>query len=165
MIVATDDMILFWKKDSCFSNWYDPSWFEFDGHRFRNSEAGMMYQKAKLFGDDKIIARIFENQDPWVVKDLGKQVRGYSDAVWHPVRVEKVVEVLLAKFSQNLDIKQILIDSDDKILAEASPIDKIWGIGLAPDNPLARIRTNWRGLNLLGDALMVTREILNAKEL
>jgi ribA/ribD-fused uncharacterized protein len=70
----------------------------------------------------------------------------------------------LAKFQQNLTLREFLLDTGDRILVEASPVDKIWGIGLAADHPDALFPEKWPGLNLLGIALMEVRsKIMNAK--
>jgi ribA/ribD-fused uncharacterized protein len=69
-----------------------------------------------------------------------------------------MVDGLISKFTQNPDILKILLDTEDKILAEASPYDKIWGIGFAEDDPRAKYQSQWQGKNLLGKVLMRVRE-------
>lgn len=63
-----------------------------------------------------------------------------------------------AKFSQNKELKEILLNTENKVLVEASPQDRIWGIGLEQNNFDAVNPAKWRGLNLLGFALMEVRE-------
>lgn len=62
------------------------------------------------------------------------------------------------KFLQNDDLKQFLLSTGDKVLVEASPTDRIWGIGLGKNNPVALDPAKWRGRNLLGFALMTVRQ-------
>lgn len=164
MEVKTKTMLLFWQTDSVFSNWYQPAVFEWDGHRFLNSEAGMMYQKAKLFGDQLAIAAILQKQDPRAVKQLGRGIKGYDEATWVEHRERLVFEVCLAKFQQNPVLKAELLATKNRQLVEASPLDRIWGIGLAPDDPAAQNPSRWRGLNLLGKVLMAVREQIKREE-
>ena len=62
-----------------------------------------------------------------------------------------------AKFAQHPNLRRFLLDTGNRILVEASPVDKIWGIGLAQDDPRAQNPLQWQGLNLLGFALMKVR--------
>lgn len=144
---------------SCFSQWF-PSKFEIDGVQYKNTEQYMMAQKAKLFGDDEILNKILQTADPKEIKALGRLVKGYQESVWLEHRFNIVVQGNLAKFSQNEDLKQFLLNTKDRILVEASPYDKIWGIGLSADDEKAEKPLQWKGLNLLGFALMEVRKQL-----
>lgn len=120
-----------------------------------------MAQKAALFGDEPTRAKIMATSDPRKIKTLGRQVQNFNEQEWHANRFHIVVKGNLAKFSQNEEIKRILkIHTLDKILVEASPVDDIWGIGMAKDNPAIIHPDLWRGQNLLGFALMEVRSIL-----
>ena len=66
----------------------------------------------------------------------------------------------LAKFSQNAELKEFLLNTDNRVLVEASPVDKIWGIGLAVDDKNIENPLMWQGLILLGFALMEVRDDL-----
>jgi ribA/ribD-fused uncharacterized protein len=94
------------------------------------------------------------------VKALGRGVRGFEELIWRQHRVSIVVEGNYAKFSQSEPLRDFLIGTKHRVLVEASPVDKIWGIGLAGDDPRAENPLEWRGLNLLGFALMDVRERL-----
>jgi ribA/ribD-fused uncharacterized protein len=71
-----------------------------------------------------------------------------------------VVEGNLHKFSQDENLKEFLLNTNERILVEASPMDKIWGIGLAADHPNIENPILWKGENLLGFALMEVRDEL-----
>ncbi len=144
---------------SCFSQWY-PSVFEVDGYTYQNAEQFMMAQKAKLFEDDEIFEKILKAENPKKVKALGRLVKNYNEEIWLERRFEIVVQGNLAKFSQNLDLKQFLLNTSDSVIVEASPVDKIWGIGLATEDENAERPLLWNGLNLLGFALMDVRKQL-----
>lgn len=140
------------------SNWY-LSDFELEGIRFSSLEQYMMYQKAKCFNDEEIIERILETDDPSTIKALGRKVSNFNSSHWNGVRQIIVYEGLMAKFSQNEDLKQRLLETGDSVLAECAVSDRIWGIGLSMDDDISDI-SKWRGQNLLGYALMMVREHL-----
>lgn len=144
---------------SCFSQWL-PALFQVDGIEYKNTEQYMMAQKAKLFGDDEIFQKILTTANPKEIKALGRLVKNYQESVWVEHRFEIVVKGNLAKFSQNQQLKQFLLNTKDRILVEASPVDKIWGVGLAADDENAEKPLQWKGLNLLGFALMEVRKQL-----
>lgn len=122
----------------------------------------MMVRKARLFGDEDAARLILHTASPNEAKKLGRKVRGFSDAVWIEHREEIVYTGNLAKFSQNRSLRSFLLATQDSILVEASPVDAIWGIGLAQDDPRAGEVSTWRGLNLLGFALTKVREHLES---
>lgn len=144
---------------SCFSQWY-PAVFEVDGLVFKTAEHYMMYRKATLFNDAKIAQEILACNHPNEAKKLGRKVAGFDEAIWNKERFQIVVEGNKQKFSQNREMQDFLLSTGNSILIEASPVDKVWGIGLAADDKLAAQPQNWRGLNLLGYALMAVREQL-----
>lgn len=144
---------------SCFSQWY-PAAFQLDGIDYPTAEHYMMAEKAKLFQDDNIFQQIIASKHPNDAKKLGRKVKGYDDTVWLKYRFDIVVVGNLAKFSQHTELKNFLLDTQQRILVEASPVDKIWGIGLSQDDPRANDPRQWQGLNLLGFALMQVRSQL-----
>ncbi|MFD0725296.1 NADAR family protein [Lysobacter brunescens] len=146
---------------SCFSQWY-PSPFTVDGVRYATAEHWMMAGKARLFGDESALAKVLANDDPGAAKAAGRGVRHFDEARWSAHRFDLVVEGNLAKFSQHPDLRRFLLSTGDRVLVEASPVDPIWGIGLAAADPRATEPAQWTGLNLLGFALMVVRERLAA---
>ena len=120
----------------------------------------MMAEKAKLFGDSEARDKILQSKHPKQAKELGRMVLGFQDDVWTEKRSEIVVDGNRAKFLQNEDLKEFLIQTRNRILVEASPVDKIWGIGLAEDDLNIENPLKWKGLNLLGFALMEVRDEL-----
>ncbi|EGQ77772.1 NADAR family protein, partial [Neisseria macacae] len=142
-----------------FSQWY-PAPFEIDGIRYATAEHYMMAEKARLFGADDIRRQIIASAHPKQAKDLGKQVIGFKNDIWNARRFDIVCEGNRAKFIQHPDLKRFLLGTGSRILVEASPVDAIWGIGLAQDDPRAQNPLQWRGLNLLGFALMKVRDEL-----
>ena len=94
------------------------------------------------------------------IKQLGRLVAGYNDHVWNGVRQIVVYNGLLAKFSQNDDLKEKLLATKDSVLAECAVNDRIWGIGLSMSDPNRNEISMWKGQNLLGYALMMVREQL-----
>ena len=144
-----------------FSQWY-PAAFEIGGIRYATAEHYMMAEKARLFGADDIRRQIIAAAHPKQAKDLGRQVVGFTDEIWNAHRFEIVCEGNRAKFAQHPNLRRFLLDTGNRILVEASPVDKIWGIGLAQDDPRAQNPLQWQGLNLLGFALMKVRDRFQA---
>ncbi len=144
---------------SCLSQWY-PAPFDVDGVRYPTAEHFMMAGKARLFGDRHTTARILECEHPDEVKKLGREVRGFDQARWEAHRVDIVVQGNEAKFGQDEALRTFLLGTGDRVLVEASPRDTIWGIGLSANDERATDPARWRGLNLLGFALMEVRSRL-----
>lgn len=144
---------------SCLSQWW-PAAFTVEGVEYATAEHFMMAEKARLFGDAEIARRIVEADGPQEAKALGREVRGFDGDTWKEHRSDVVVRGNLAKFSQNPLLAAFLTGTGETVLVEASPRDAIWGIGLGAENPRAGRPEEWRGLNLLGFALMEVRERL-----
>ena len=144
---------------SCLSQWF-PAHFDVDDVHYRNTEQYMMAQKAKLFGDDEIFEKILQTTSPKEIKALGRLVKNYQDDIWIEHRYKIVLRGNVEKFSQNVELKQFLLHTSNKVIVEASPYDKVWGIGLSADDGNAEKPLQWKGLNLLGFALMDVRKQL-----
>lgn len=142
---------------SCFSQWY-PARFEENGHSFATAEHYMMYHKALLFDNHEIAAQILDCNHPSEAKKLGREVVGFNEQTWNAKRFEIVVNANKLKFSQHPELGAFLMATGKRVLVEASPVDKIWGIGLAEDHEFADVPSKWNGLNLLGYALMEVRD-------
>ncbi|MBC7446947.1 MAG: NADAR family protein [Hymenobacteraceae bacterium] len=146
----------------CFSQWYE-SPFVVDEITYLTAEHWMMAQKAQLFGDTEIAQRILKATKPGEVKQLGREISGFEEAAWVEARYEIVRAGNSHKFSQHPALAEYLRNTADRVLVEASPVDPIWGIGLAQDDPRAADVRDWQGLNLLGFALMEVRDELRAR--
>lgn len=146
---------------SCFSQWWCAP-FDIGGTLYATAEHYMMAEKARLFGDEEMLAKILSSAHPKQAKDFGRRVTNFNESLWLKKRYEIVYEANLAKFSQHSSLRDFLLNTGDRILVEASPVDKIWGIGLPADDPKAAKPSEWKGLNLLGFALTDVRNSLRS---
>jgi ribA/ribD-fused uncharacterized protein len=142
-----------------FSQWY-PSEFETEGLKFKCCEQYMMYRKSIIFGDSEMADLIMQSKDPKVQKMLGRRVKNFDEKIWGEKNFQIVYKGNYEKFTQNPKLKETLLATGDKILVEASPYDRIWGIGLREDNELIKDPKNWRGQNLLGWVLTLLKHEL-----
>jgi len=131
--------------------------FTVEGVAYTCAEQFMMAEKARLFGDEETLRKILAADLPREQKALGRQVRDFDEARWTSACRDVVYRGNVAKFSQNAYLKELLLATEGKTLAEASPTDRIWGIGLAADDRRATDRSAWRGKNWLGEALVGAR--------
>lgn len=158
--------ILFWKPEpspdgliteSCLGQWWKSD-FRSVAHTYCCMEQFMMAQKAELFGDDRIREEILACSDPKTIKALGRKVQNFDEAVWNKVKYSIVINGNFLKFTQNTELRNYLLSTEDRILVEASPLDGIWGIRMGRTNEHARNPLKWKGQNLLGFALMEVRD-------
>ncbi|THW00405.1 DUF1768-domain-containing protein [Aureobasidium pullulans] len=168
--VTSDDEPVFFYGDKArpygiFSQWHkcdftDP---KYPDATFDCAEQYMMYGKAQVFDSPHIAAKILSATSPKTQKDLGRKIEGFSDAVWNPARLGVVKRGSYLKFSQNEKLKKVLLETGDRDLVEASPKDRIWGIGYSAAAAKRTSRDRW-GQNLLGIALMYARRKIRAEE-
>lgn len=147
----------FWK--SRLSQWQRAP-FVLGGVTFTHAEQYIMYSKALLFGDRDAAGRILAAETPREQQSIGRTVRGFDEPTWELFREGIVFAGNYARFRQNPDQRELLFATRGTTLVEASPHDRVWGIGLAADDPRALDRSQWLGLNLLGEALTRVREVL-----
>jgi ribA/ribD-fused uncharacterized protein len=169
--MGTPKLLLFWghapRADgtlgpSCLSQWW-PSPFVVGGVTYATAEHWMMAAKARLFGDEEAERAAVAAGHPSLAKKAGRLVRAFDDAVWERERYGIVVEGSVHKFGQDAGLRRYLLATGERLLVEASPVDRIWGIGLAAGDERAQDPARWRGLNLLGRALVEARERLRAE--
>jgi ribA/ribD-fused uncharacterized protein len=156
-----ENIIYFWRETEpvygCFSNWY-ASPFEENGKQFPTSEHYLMYHKALLMGDELIAEAILNATTPNRVKDLGRKVSNWDEEKWIANREKIMYQAILTKCNTHKAIQKCLLETGNNLIAESSPYDKIWGIGITKSQGKSGIK--WNGLNLLGKALMKVREDL-----
>lgn len=169
-INVDNGFIFFWKDKpyypvgpSCLSQWYHSVFEDESGMLYNNAEQYMMAKKALLFGDEQIYEKILTASTPEQYKALGRQVKGYDDKIWNQNKYQIVLTGNYFKFNQNPELLKYLRSTGNKILVEASPYDTIWGIGMDERHPDADYPDGWKGQNLLGFALMETRDKLCKK--
>ncbi len=152
------DVVLFFGASSPLSQFYPVDFFDSVIREwFSSAEQCMMYMKARFFHDDAMMKRILRAGSPAEAKRLGRKVEGFVQDKWDDNKESCVYRVNMLKFTQNDQIRQYLLDTADKTLIEASPYDKIWGIGLSAKNPDIYDESKWCGKNLLGKCLMMVR--------
>jgi len=159
------EYIFFWKtsKDTldegCFSQWQE-TYFTVQNIKYSCAEQFMMAYKADLFDDLKTFEKIINENNPKIIKELGREVKNFNENIWNEKKYNVVVYANWYKFFQNKEFKNILLCTGKNILVEASPYDKIWGVGLPETDKNIINPSNWKGENLLGFALMQVRDSL-----
>lgn len=156
-ITTTDQFVLFWGS---WPSQFFKAPFTIDGQAYVCCEQFMMAEKARVFGDADAERAILSATSPAEHKALGRKVRGFDGDVWNTVCRGVVYRGNLAKYEQNRDLRERLMATGSRTIVEASPTDRIWGIGLAQDDPRALDSAQWRGTNWLGVALMQVRDEL-----
>ena len=156
-----DDIIFFFGSDNFLSNWFPTNFkltFNNIDYEFENVEQAMMASKAMLFQDLDSFKKILNTPNPKSVKALGRKVKNFQPELWDKYKKYIVKQAVLNKFRYNLNIKNELLNTNNKYLAEDSPYDKIWGIGTKSIKH--KENRTWPGKNLLGEILMEVREEL-----
>lgn len=151
------EYFFFWKNRSPLSNWYKQQ-FIHKGITFNCSEQAFMYEKALLFGDRETAAEILKAEHPSEQKALGRKILRFDDRTWDKFKYDIVKDILRSKFSTILANKNFLKSLKGKIIVEASPFDRVWGIGYEEHNAMDNI-DDW-GENLLGKILTELSEEL-----
>jgi len=177
--------LYFWRetdpKTGWLSQWYPCAFTDNDGVVYKTAEHYMMYQKAVLFSDPSTGAEILAAGHPRLVKALGRKVANFDDKVWNRERERIVCDGTRFKFTRPvseeelrlgdaedspllapLTLRQLLLSTGSEEIVEASPMDRIWGVGFGPAKAEGN-RARW-GLNLLGKALMAVREELRLEQ-
>lgn len=140
--------MFFW--NGIFSNWHESN-FEVNGVKYNCGEQYMMHQKAITFNDKEIADKILREYSPRRQKQLGREVRNFNSNQWDLIKYELVKKGLREKFNQNPKLKKYLLKYKNFQIVEASPEDRIWGIGFYDNEAIQNIQ-NW-GENLLGKIL------------
>lgn len=143
----------------CLSQWWTSA-FTVGDVRYATAEHWMMAAKARLFKDPEAERNVLSAPTPAAAKQAGRLVNGFDSAVWERERFAIVLEGSVHKFGADPALRSYLLSTGDRVLVEASPTDRVWGIGLTADDERAQDPARWLGLNLLGFALMEARERL-----
>ncbi|MFW6273194.1 MAG: NADAR family protein [bacterium] len=147
--------VYFWGGE--FSNFYLVK-IKYNGINFYSTEQIFMWEKALYFNDKETAAKIMVESEPSTCKALGRQVKNFDANKWSEVSYDIMVNANYEKYTQSLMLKDILLATKNRVLVEASPYDKIWGVGLHQDDDRILDEKNWKGQNLLGKALMEVRD-------
>lgn len=154
---TTSKYVFFW--NGIYSQWHKADMTVL-GIEYNSCEQYMMHQKALLFGDRETAELIMQEENPREQKKFGRMVKNFDKATWDKNSLAIVYAGNLAKFSQNEGLKKELLETGDRILVEASPLDNIWGIGLDEKAKGIEDPSNWKGLNLLGQAITLVKNEL-----
>jgi len=160
--LVTSKGVYFWRKHCILSQWFPSKFTGPDGFVYTTMEQWMMAGKARLFKDSEILDRILNATNPKTIFRLGRSVSNFDEAIWKSNRERIVLEGNMLKFSQDKLLARALFATGDKLLVEASPVDKIWGVGMDAKKASLTSEREWKGLNLLGKVLMETRQILRS---
>jgi ribA/ribD-fused uncharacterized protein len=179
--MAASDVTYFFKDHNpILSNWYMGSFTEPDGETFHSVEQYMMYHKALLMKDQVHACLIMRAKTPKMCKRLGRKVGtshtalvtndegryvtafgAWDQELWEDRREQIVEDGLMLKFAQCHVCFNALMDTGYGEIVETSPYDKIWGAGLSLK--LLQSGVRYKGLNLLGKALMRVRDRLDVE--
>lgn len=151
-------------SSTCFSQWWSGHPYEIDGVRYATAEHWMMAEKARLFHDEATLAKVLAAPSAAQAKALGRKVTPFDENQWLAARWDIVVNGNFAKFSQHDELRTFLLETGDKVIVEASPFDRIWGIGMGATDERVEKPQEWKGLNLLGFALMEVRKRMQQAE-
>ena len=149
--------------ETCLSQWWMCP-FTVEGVTYTCAEQYMMAEKARLFQDTAVLKNIMKAKHPKEMKALGRAVKNFEETAWVNNCRDIVRRGNIAKFSQNPELLNFLMSTDNRILVEASPMDRIWGIGMGEGNPDAQCPDKWRGTNFLGFILTEVRDLLMEQE-
>ena len=160
----TNKLVLFFGKGDVCSNFY-PCKIIYKDYVFNCSEQLFMYLKACFFKYKEIATKILKTKTPKEAKSLGRMVSNFNGDLWNDYRDNIMLEALMAKYKCCQNFRKFLSENDDKTFAEASPYDKIWGIGLAETDPNSTNPEKWIGENRLGKCLNKLINMVNKTEL
>ena len=158
------NFVFFWShrtmKPGCLSNWWRCK-FVVNGTEYNCTEQYMMAQKAMLFGDTRHLQDILSTADPKRIKELGRMVENFDARVWDKHKAQIMFDGCYAKFSQNQELRDYICSFGNEVtFVEASPYDRVWGIGLRSTDPRAQHPEQWLGQNLLGQTLTLVQHRL-----
>jgi ribA/ribD-fused uncharacterized protein len=158
-LMQNEKYFFFWKHR--LSQWHIVD-FTVDSYTYNCCEQYMMQRKALLMGDFEAAAEIMLEKNPANHQALGRKIQGFNQDLWNANKYQIVRDGNMARFTQSAKCRELLLATGDKILVEASPYDKVWGVGLADSDTDILDETKWKGENLLGKVLTEVREIIKS---
>ena len=139
---------------------FEKCYIKYRGYLFATTEQAFMWEKAIFFNDHESASKILKEENPAKAKKLGREVKNFDDSKWSEVCYEIMYKINYEKYFQNTRLKNILLNTADKVLVETNFRDIRWGIGLSADNDRVLDESQWQGENLLGKVLMKVRKKL-----
>lgn len=139
---------------------FEKCYIKYRGHLFATTEQAFMWEKAVFFNDHESASKILKEENPAKAKKLGREVKNFDDSKWSKVCYEIMYKINYEKYFQNTRLKNILLNTGDKMIIEANPKDTRWGIGLSAEDDRVLDESQWQGENLLGKVLMQVRDEL-----
>ncbi len=139
---------------------FEKCYIKYKGHLFATTEQAFMWEKAVFFNDHESASKILREENPAKAKKLGREVKNFDDSKWSKVCYEIMYLINYEKYFQNTRLKNILLNTGDKMIIEANPKDTRWGIGLSAEDDRVLDESQWQGENLLGKVLMQVRDEL-----
>ena len=139
---------------------FEKCYIKYKGHLFATTEQAFMWEKAVFFNDHESASKILKEENPAKAKKLGREVKNFDDSKWSEVCYEIMYKINYEKYSQNTRLKNILLNTGDKMIIEANPRDTRWAIGLSAEDDRVLDESQWQGENLLGKILMQVRQEL-----
>ena len=139
---------------------FEKCYIKYKGHLFATTEQAFMWEKAIFFNDHESASKILREENPAKAKKLGREVKNFDDSKWSKVCYEIMYLINYEKYFQNTRLKNILLNTGDKMIIEANPKDTRWGIGLSAEDDRVLDESQWQGENLLGKVLMELRKDL-----
>lgn len=163
-LVTSDDKVFFYTRSAPLSNHF-PASFQIGGIWFNCSEQYYLTSEAETVGDKQIAEKIMLESNPAAMKRLSNTLqnpeRKNDMSKWTDgLKRQVMMDALIAKFSQNTHLREVLLSTKDKLLVEASPRDQFWGAGVGLKDIADTPQENWPGANELGKALMEIRKTL-----
>jgi len=163
-VIKDSKVHFFWGSKSIFSNFYKcENGVILDGIVYPTSEHAFHAMKAKLFDDIETMDKIINCKTPTQAKIFGRKVKNFTQQEWDDVKLKIMKDILIGKFESNPDLLEaFLMFDEDVVFVEASPHDKIWGIGY-DSKTAVRVDQNEWGENNLGKILTELRKELAKK--
>ena len=164
-ITALPEILFFFSKEpenKELSNFYETN-FKIDGVEYKSAEHAFEAIKAKTFGDDETFEKILKAKSAQSAKSFGNKVKEFKEETWAEKQDEVMKSVVRAKFTQNLELRKKLLETEDKLLANADSRDKYWGIGTSANTTIAKDPKKWKGENKLGKMLEELRTQMKAE--